>query len=446
MKFQNLQNKFFIILAFTLLACSTTLPTNKNTETVKIAAAKTIDKAIPYYPLENEKDLDVLLNAINDARVVLLGESTHGTHEYYKWSEEITKRLVTEKGFNLVLVEGDWADSYKVNQFIKGPLQDSIAAVKLLKVYDRWPEYMWGNYEIASMIFWLNQFNQEKADEKKVGFYGLDLYSFWDWSEPNNIVKDTILINAEKKVRKTFTSYNNSALTYSRKVEDLKVNHQNLTENLSKIITERYGKTGATKESTFLMQQEALLALEGERYFRTMVTNRQKSWNIRDTYMAETIKRILLFYGENAKAVIWIHNAHSGDVDYSNMKGAYTSVGKILKNELGSKQVFTSAFGTYEGYVMTGYPWYSTIKKNQPLSKAKKGSWEYVLHELGPENKILISKDFEKNHRYNQSIPFRSVGASFSGTNEVYGTSIIPKRYDAFLYIDSTTALHPITR
>lgn len=442
--FHNLKKRYFIILSFMVLACGIAPQTHKPQAAEKPIEVEPDKNVIPFYPMENEKDLDILLNAIADARVVLLGESTHGTHEYYKWSQEITKKLVTEKGFNIVVVEGDWADSYEVNQFIKGPLQDSLAAVKLLSIYDRWPEYMWGNYEIASTVFWLNKFNQDQPEKHKVGFYGLDLYGFWDWPSPNHLVKDTVLLNAEKKTRETFTAYKNSALTYAGRVNDSKVNHQDLTEKLSKIIIEKYGETGATDESVFLMQQEALLALEGERYFRTMVSNRQKSWNIRDTYMAETIKRLLHFYGKDSKAVIWIHNAHSGNVDYSSMKGAYTSVGKILKNDLGNAEVFTTAFGTYKGFIMTGYPWYSPIRVNQPLEPAKKDSWEYILHKLGPENKIILSKDLVNNRRLNKSIPFRSVSAAFSGESENYGTSIIPQRYDAFLFIDSTTALHPL--
>lgn len=111
MKFHNLQKRYFVIFAFIIWACSTNFQTNKNDAAIKTSSGKSNSSSIPYYPLEKNKDLDVLLNAIADARIVLLGESTHGTHEYYKWSEEITKRLVTEKGFNIVLIEGDWADS-----------------------------------------------------------------------------------------------------------------------------------------------------------------------------------------------------------------------------------------------------------------------------------------------------------------------------------------------
>ncbi|HYH16872.1 MAG TPA: erythromycin esterase family protein, partial [Flavisolibacter sp.] len=135
---------------------------------------------IPTHPFQSIQDLDLLLNQIGDARIVLLGEASHGTAEYYEWRAEISKRLIQEKGFDLIAVEGEWADSYRVNQFIKGSRKDSLAAVALLRQYDRWPTWMWGNYEIASLVTWLNNYNQGKAAENQAGFYGLDVYCLWE--------------------------------------------------------------------------------------------------------------------------------------------------------------------------------------------------------------------------------------------------------------------------
>src|SRR5258705_7115555 len=137
---------------------------------------------IPWHPLQGEKDLDMLIKEIGKARVVLLGESTHGSHEFYQWRSAITKKLIQEKGFDFIAIEGDWVDSYKVNQFIKGQKQDSLAVIELLKQYDRWPSSMWGNYETAALIQWLNGYNKSITGKNKIGFYGLDVYSFWEWT------------------------------------------------------------------------------------------------------------------------------------------------------------------------------------------------------------------------------------------------------------------------
>ncbi len=135
---------------------------------------------IPNYPLRNEKDLDVLLEQIGDARVVLLGEATHGTSEFYTWRAAITKRLIEEKNFDFIASESEWADSYRVNNFVKGPLKDSNQVIQLLHQYNRWPTWMWGNTEIASLVNWLNKYNQGKGSEEKVGFFGLDVYCLWE--------------------------------------------------------------------------------------------------------------------------------------------------------------------------------------------------------------------------------------------------------------------------
>jgi erythromycin esterase len=410
-----------------------------------IAAGRQDSSAqIPYYPLHNEKDLDVLINEIGEARVVLLGESTHGTHEFYQWRSAITKRLIEEKGFDFIAVEGDWVDSYKVNQFIKGQKQDSLAVLELLKQYDRWPSSMWGNYETAALVQWLNGYDQNIISKDKIGFYGLDVYSFWEWTDQDLPVQDIVLQNAVKRVRDSFASYNNDALKYAEAVHKTNVNYSAVTQNLWSIIQKNMEKQ-PKDEARFALQQEALLALEGERYFRTMAGDQVKSWNIRENYMAETIKQLLNFYDGNSKAIIWVHNGHAGDAQYSDMAGAgNTSVGEILKKGMGNNKVFSVGFGTNKGSVMAGYYWNATLQKME-VPPARTGSWENILHALNPDDKIILSGELRNNKALNQWIAIRSIGAAYSN-NAIYGMAIIPKRFDAFIYIDSTAALRPIKK
>src|SRR6266496_3721353 len=397
---------------------------------------------IPCYPLENEKDLDVLLKEIGDARVVLLGESTHGTAEYYQWRAAITKKLIQEKGFDFIAVEGDWTDSYRINQFIKGPKQDSNSAVEVLKQYDRWPQSMWSNYEMASLVKWLNDYNQDKEVNHQVGFYGLDVYSFWEWTGQKLNVEDSSILTATKQLKEKFSSFNNDALKYADAVRKSKIDYHETAEHVWKNI-QNFSSRLPDDESKFVLQQQALLTLQGERYFRTMVSNRMQSWNIRDRYMAETIKRLLQFRGRNSKAIIWVHNGHAGDAHYSNMGDlGYTSVGEILRQELGHNKIFSTAFGTNKGTVMAGYSWDALLQK-QVVLPAKTGSWENMLHEISAENKLVLSKDIKNNPSLNKWIEFRSIGAAYPGA-AVYGRSVIPQRFDAFLFLDTTTALHPI--
>jgi len=394
---------------------------------------------IPYYPLEHDDDLDVLVNAIGNAKIVLLGESTHGTHEYYTWRTAITKRLIEGQGFNFIAVEGDWDDSYKINQFIRGPEHPGADVVNVLKQYDRWPSSMWSNYEMIPFLQWLNAYNQ--SAKKMIGFYGLDLYSFWEWTR-QTAINDTALDEAIRQVKDFFAPYDNDAIAYADAVRHGKMGGSFEVQHLWNQLQKFIGKKRPKDEASFWLYQHALLALNGELYFRTLTTDHIKAINIRDAYMAETLTRLMNFYGPHAKAVVWVHNGHAGYGNYSSMnESGYVNMAQILKNEFRGK-TFSVGFGTYKGTVMAGYTWGGFIQQ-QIVLPAKGGSWEYLLHELSPENKIILSKDCQHNVTLNKWIEFRSIGAAYEGA-AIYSRSIIPKRFDAFVFIDSTTALHPI--
>ena len=135
------------------------------------------------YPLQSKKDLKPLFEYIGDSRIVMLGEASHGTHEYYTWRSHITKKLIEEKGFNFIAVEGDWPDCYRLNRFVKGYDIDNKSAFKVLHAFNRWPTWMWANWEIVALADWLQQHNTGLPANKKAGFYGLDVYSLWESME-----------------------------------------------------------------------------------------------------------------------------------------------------------------------------------------------------------------------------------------------------------------------
>jgi len=394
-----------------------------------------------YHLLQNEKDLDTLINAIGDSRVVLIGGSTHGTHEFYQYWSAITKRLISEKGFNFVAVEGDWEDSYAVDQFIKGPQQNGEAAINTLKQYQRWPASMWSNYETSAFVEWLNTYNQNLSAQNKIGFHGLDLYDFWQWTDQQLPVQYTQLQPIINEVHDSFAVFHNDAFQYSAEVRrrnaDLSATTQKLLNAVQKNIQRQ-----PIDEAGFLLQQHALLALEGEKYFRALVKDKQGSWDIRANYMATTIQRLLNLYGPGSKAVIWVHNSHAGNAQYSQMADADKSVGELLIEQLGDDNVFSIGSGTNSGTVLAGYYWNAALLEI-PVPSAIKGSWENILHELAPGDKIIISKELKNNQAWDQWLPFRSIGDVYNG-KDFYGTAIVPKRFDAFVFIDSTTAIHTL--
>lgn len=404
---------------------------------------------IQTHALNSEKDLDSLMLQIGNARVVLLGEASHGTSEYYNWRAAISKRLMQEKGFDAIAVEGEWADSYRVNNFIKGPKSDSAAAEKVLNNYNRWPTWMWGNYEIASLITWMNGFNQTKSLADKVGFYGLDVYCLWESTQelmPYLQGADPAVVSAAQSMERCFLPYSANPDEYGNAVANASTNCREQTNNLWNGILKITGDATATNEAHFVMQQNALVALNGEQYYRASVSSYSGSWNIRDRHMAQTIKRLLDFMGPDSKLIVWEHNTHVGDARYTNMASQdMVNVGQLVREEFGQENVYAVGFGSYRGSVIASNTWGGAII-NMPVPAAPANSWEGYLHSLGATNKILFSAEIKNNTTLQGSIGHRAIGVVYNPNDEQgnYVPSIIPKRYDAFIYLDQTTALHPI--
>lgn len=414
-------------------------------------SGQTVQLKIPNYPLQDEQDLDILLNEIGDARIVLLGEASHGTSEYYTWRAAISKRLIQEKDFDFIAVEGEWADSYRVNNFIKGEKQDSAAVVALLQHYNRWPTWMWGNYEVASLVGWLNTYNQTKSAANKVGFFGLDVYCLWESMAelaPYLEGTDTRVLKAAEKVHQCFQPYSADPQQYALAVADASANCRAETNRLWKRIQKITNNDSAKSVADFVMEQNALVALNGERYYRTMVSSSKDSWNIRDRHMTETLKRLLSFHGPDAKAIIWEHNTHVGDARYTDMAGdGMVNVGQLVRKEYGKDNVFIVGFGSYSGSVIAAGGWGAPLKAIE-VPPAMQGSWEQILHQLNAADKIILSRDIVDNQYLKQPIGHRAIGVVYNPQLEHLGNyvpSVIPKRYDAFLFIDQTQALHPIS-
>jgi erythromycin esterase-like protein len=430
-------NGFLFLLLFTLLSC------NKHTSGKNEVVIK-----LPAHALDSEKDLDALLEQIGNARIVLLGEASHGTSEYYLWRSAISKRLIREKAFDMIAVEGEWADSYRVNQFIKGERKDSAAAVALLRHYNRWPTWMWGNYEVASLVTWLNRHNQTLAAQEKVGFFGLDVYCLWESMQElmPYIQGNDSLTRMAKQVQQCFRPYSADPMQYAYAVANESAACRTQTERLWQSVMSFTGGTTATTEAPFLMQQNALVARNGERYYRASVSSYPDSWNIRDEHMHQTIQRLLERHGPDSKMIVWEHNTHIGDARYTDMTaGGMVNVGQLVRERFGQENVYAVGFGSYSGSVIASNEWGGPIQ-TMTVPPAKKDSWEDVLHRQSPVNKIIFSNELRQTEHWLNPIGHRAIGVQYDPRREAgnYVPSVIPNRYDAFIFIDKTTALHPI--
>ncbi|HXD78585.1 MAG TPA: erythromycin esterase family protein [Puia sp.] len=404
------------------------------------------------YPLQSKAGLQPLMDRIGDARIVMLGEGSHGTHEYYMWRAHITKRLVEEKGFNFIGVEGDWPDCYRFNRFVKGYDKDDKGAFKVLHAFDRWPTWMWANWEMVAMGEWLRLHNSGLAANRKVGFYGLDVYSLWESME--SIMKylegtDPMALKVAQEAFRCFEPYRGEeGISYGRAAALVPDLCQTPVVELLKEIQRKLPTYDSDEENVFSTEQNAVIAVDAERYYRAMIAGGPHSWNVRDRHMADTLDRLLTFHGSKSKAIVWAHNTHVGDARATDMasEGMY-NIGELARIDHEEKGVVLVGFGSYRGSVMAGGSWGAPMRKIE-MPDGVVNSWEWLLHQAGGENKLLLMGDLSTNDMLMEHhIGHRAIGVVYNPAYEKYGNyvpSLLPLRYDAFVYLEDTKALHPL--
>jgi len=401
------------------------------------------------YKLNTAKDLDAMLADIEDRPVVMLGEASHGTHEYYTWRTAISKRLIQEKGFRFIAVEGDWPDCYKINRYVKGYKDAGNSIREVLGTFDRWPTWMWANWEVAALAEWLREYNQHLPIEERVGFYGLDVYSLWDSMREMVAYlekEDPETAQSVKKAFQCFQPFEDNEYAYAR----ISLTEHSCRDKVLAMLKEIRMKAhhlDGEPEAGFNTEQNALIAVNAERYYRSMMSFDNESWNVRDTHMMETLERLMQFHGENAKGIVWEHNTHIGDARATDMKRAgMINLGQLAREQYGINKVYLVGFGSYEGTVIAGQEWGAPMEEME-VPKAKEGSIEHVLHRESTQNRYLLFNTEIIRDQYETSIPHRAIGVVYNPERERFGNyvpSVMPKRYDAFIFLDKTQALHPI--
>ena len=304
---------------------------------------------------------DALIDAMRGARIVLIGEASHGTREFYRERAEITKRLIRDLGFNFVAVEADWPDAFRINRFVKNQSDDRDAE-EALSDFRRFPAWMWRNREVAAFIGWLHDFNQRRP-EPAAGFYGLDLYSLYasieaviDYLEGT----DPALAQAARMRYGCFDQFEREPQAYGLSVEYAGLDSCEEDAVRQLIEMQRLSASQASREGprmdeeAFFAEQNARLVKNAERYYRAMYRSDALSWNVRDEHMAETLDALILFherYSRNPKAVIWAHNSHVGDARATQMsRRGELNIGQLMKQRYGAA-AFAIGFTTHAGTV-----------------------------------------------------------------------------------------------
>lgn len=401
--------------------------------------------AVPF----SRDELGQVVKQIGEARYVLLGEASHGTSEYYSIRAELTRQLIMEKGIRFIAVEGDWPSCYTLNRYVKGYEGSGFNAAEAMRDFTRWPTWMWANQDMIDFADWLREYNQGRSDEEKVGFYGIDVYSLWESMDEILTylsTRDEGDLAAAKQAFECFEphdrneqSYGISASLYDEGCEDEIV-------SLLRRLQDKWKDTYPEDRENALSAEMNARAVKGaEAYYRTMIRHDTESWNIRDRHMVEALEKLMEYHGQDARAVVWEHNTHIGDARATDMaEEGMVNVGQLLREKYG-KAVFALGFGTYKGTVIAGKSW-GAPQEEMRVPSAIKNSWEELLHRAGAEDKLLIFHSDEPVLG-EAVIGHRAIGVVYHPEWERgnYVPTRIAKRYDAFIYLDQTHALAPIT-
>lgn len=402
--------------------------------------------------LNNPANLDALMEMLSGSRVVLLGEASHGTHEYYVWRTEISKRLIREQGFNCIAVEGDWPDFYRVNRFVKGYANSHDSSVEVLKEFNRWPTWMWANWEIESLISWLKGYNESLQANERIGIYGLDVYSLWESMEAIvGYLKDhhSSLLPAAKRAIGCFEPFGDEkGMAYARSLQRFMPSTcEDEVVDLLKDIRKQAGMFNTDIEASLNMEQNAHIAKNAEAYYRSMIHLDQNSWNIRDHHMMDTLKRLLDFHGPWSKVIVWEHNTHVGDARATDMTlDGTVNLGQLVREQLPDCHPKIVGFGSYDGTVVAGSEWGAPMR-NMIVPEAMEGSWEYFMHATGRGDQLVLMHMLAGDPRFEMPVPHRAIGVVYHPRFEQVGNyvpSIMPRRYDAFIHIDHSAGVHPM--
>src|SRR5258706_6205530 len=369
-------------------------------------------------PLYTRSDLDPLLNRIGDAHYVLLGEASHGTSDYYIWRSQISRRLIEEKGFSFIAVEGDWPDCYRVNRYVKGYADQPGTARDVLYNFRRWPTWMWANWEMVALAEWMRSYNSTREIKDRVGFYGLDVYSLWESLE--EITKylrkvDPEAAKAADNAYACFQPYNRDEQAYAWTTRVVPVScEQDLITLLSEIRRKmpEYQYAEGDGDEAFAAEQNALVALEAEQYYRSMLEGGPTSWNVRDNHMVDTLER-LMTQMPDAKAIVWAHNTHIGDARATDMAMAgMVNVGQLVRQSHAPDDVLALGFGSYKGSVIAGLSWDAPMQVMQ-VPEARPDSWEAIFRAGLTNANLLIfeeAREYEEAFRQMRGHPAIGVG------------------------------------
>lgn len=412
------------------------------------------------HPLHGSRaDYDPLMDLVGDAGVVLLGEASHGTHQFYRARAEITQRLIKEKGFAAVAVEADWPDAYRINRFIRGLGTDRHAR-DALGDFQRFPLWMWRNHEIVALIEGLRAHNRAQPATEQVGFYGLDLYSLHNSIRAVVDYLQSVDPAAAQRAQERYACFDHAegeAQQYGYNVFFGAQPHceDEVVQQLMELRTRRQelmqANGLAAADEQFAAEQNALVIKNAETYYRAMFGRHANTWNLRDQHMSDTLdalRRHLARQGRPAKVVVWEHNSHIGDASATDRsrRGEH-NVGQLTRRRYG-RDCRLIGFTTYSGTVTAASDWDGPAEHKR-VRPALPGSCEDLLHSAGSKEFFLDLQQSNIVERLREPLLQRFIGVIYLPETERashYYYTQLADQYDALFHFDHTRALEPLDR
>jgi protein-L-isoaspartate(D-aspartate) O-methyltransferase len=394
-------------------------------------------------------DLGALLERIGDARVVLLGEATHGTSEFYRMRDRISRELISRKGFSFVAIEGDWPDAARIDHYVRHiefPPSEWTA-------FARFPQWMWRNNEVRAFVDWMRTHNTEIEPQKRAAFHGLDLYSLY--SSIRSVLKylDEVDPETARTARERYgclTPWQMDPATYGRAAITgaYRTCEEEVVRMLSDILHKHRAYAEHDGERFLDVLQNARLVASAERYYRVMYYGSRESWNLRDQYMFETLRTLLAFHGSESKAIVWAHNSHVGDAAATEMssRGEF-NIGHLCRKEFGDA-VYSIGFGTNSGTVAATSDWDGPLEI-KTVRPAIPESYEWLCHASGLPRFMLGLRDQlpAKLHKeLSKPRLERAIGVIYRPETELashYFHAVLPSQFDEYIWFDESRAVTP---
>jgi len=411
------------------------------------SVSELIEKAAIHIPSIDSVDLSGLMKRIGDAKIVLLGEATHGTAEFYDMRARITKELIEHKGFRFVAVEADWPDAAQIDHFVRGTRELPTEEV----TFSRFPTWMWANRQVLEFVKWLKHYNQKfDSTDTAVGFYGLDLYSLY--SSINSIISYLESVDAETAAiaRHRYgclspwetdpSTYGAAALTGRHKGCE-----QEVVIMLNQLMKKRLVYAEQDGRRFLDAVSNARLVKNAEEYYRIMYLGSRDSWNLRDRHMYDTLKYLLDFHGPEARAVVWEHNSHVGDAAATDMGNrGEINVGHLCRQQYGD-DAYLIGFGTHEGTVAAASDWGAPMEIKS-IRPSHPDSYERLCHESGLNAFLLPLGDPKQRYVKELLRPRleRAIGVIYRPETELqshYFHASLPRQFNEYIWFDETSAV-----